>query len=110
MTTGPVYTVAVSGPTYYEEAPADDNVGTRNGASQVVRAGHTSTFQGITVSKDRIRYEAVVAATWDDRSTTDKAVGETLDSFTIATYDDGRKYVTEDGVPVPAPEGAASRR
>ncbi|WP_351226735.1 hypothetical protein [Streptomyces sp. NPDC002133] len=51
-----------------------------------------------------------MAAEWDDRSTTDKAVGETLDSFTITKYDDGRKYVTEDGVAVPAPGGAASRR
>ncbi|GHH94280.1 GH92 family glycosyl hydrolase [Streptomyces capillispiralis] len=101
VTTGPVYTVAVSGPKYYEEAPEDDNVWTRNGATQVVRAGHTSTFQGITVSKDRIRYESVVAAKWDDRSTTDKEVGEVLDAFTVTKYDDGTKYVTEDGVPVP---------
>ncbi|MFF6814105.1 GH92 family glycosyl hydrolase [Streptomyces sp. NPDC012403] len=101
VTTGPVYTVAVSGPKYYELAPGDDNVWTRNGATQVVSAGHTSTFQGIKVTKDTIRYEAVVAAKWDDRSTTDKEVGDVLDSFTITKYDDGTKYVTEDGVPVP---------
>ena len=102
VTTGPVYTVAVSGPKYYELAPGDDNVWTRNGATQVVRAGHTSTFQGIRVTENTIRYEAVVAAKWDDRSTTDKEVGEVLDAFTITKYDDGTKYVTEDGVPVPS--------
>lgn len=105
MTTGPVYTVAVSGPKYYELAPADDNVWTQNGATQVITAGHTSTFQGITVTKDQIRYESVIAAKWDDQSTTDKAIGETLDSFTITKYDDGEKFVTEDGMPIPAPSG-----
>jgi LPXTG-motif cell wall-anchored protein len=103
MTTGPVYTVAVSGPKYYELQPEDDNVWTQNGATMVTRAGHTSTFQGITVTKDQLRYEAVVAAKWDDESTTDKAVGETLDAFTITKYDSGEKYVTEDGVAIPAP-------
>jgi predicted alpha-1,2-mannosidase len=102
VTTGPVYTVAISGPKYYEQAPAGDNVWTRNGATQVATAGHTSTFQGIKVTADQIRYESVVAAKWDDRSTTDKKVGEVLDSFTITKYDDGTKYVTEDGVPIPA--------
>ncbi|MBQ1091926.1 GH92 family glycosyl hydrolase [Streptomyces sp. B93] len=101
MTTGPVYTVTVSGPKYYELAPESDSVWKRNGATEVVRAGHTSTFQGIKVTDDQLRYEAVVAAKWDDRSTTDKEVGEVLDAFTITKYDDGTKYVTEDGVPVP---------
>ncbi|NEE33935.1 metallophosphoesterase, partial [Streptomyces sp. SID7982] len=82
-------------------SPADDNVWTRNGATQVAREAHTSTFQGITVSQDTIRYEAVIGAKWDDRSTTDKEVGETLDAFTITKNDDGVKYVTEDGVAVP---------
>ncbi|RBL82342.1 alpha-mannosidase, partial [Streptomyces cavourensis] len=101
VTTGPVYAVAMSGPKYYELSPADDNVWTRNGATQVARAAHTSTFQGITVTKDTIRYESVVAAKWDDRSTTDKEVGEVLDAFTITKSDAGVKYVTEDGVSVP---------
>ncbi|MET4674061.1 GH92 family glycosyl hydrolase [Streptomyces sp. PvR018] len=101
VTTGPVYAVAMAGPKYYELSPADDNVWTRNGATQVARAAHTSTFQGITVSKDTIRYEAVIGAKWDDRSTTDKEVGETLDAFTITKSDAGVKYVTEEGVAVP---------
>ncbi|MFD7436108.1 GH92 family glycosyl hydrolase [Streptomyces sp. NPDC059861] len=101
VTTGPVYTVAVSGPKYYELAPENESVWKRNGATEVVRAGHTSTFQGIKVTKNQLRYEAVVAAKWDDRSTTDKEVGEVLDAFTITKYDDGTKYVTEDGVAVP---------
>ena len=103
MTTGPVYTVTVSGPKYYELSPVDNNVWTQNGATQVVRAGHTSTFQGIHVSEDQIRYESIVAAKWDDESTTDVPVGGMLDSFTITKYDNGEKYVTEDGVPIPEP-------
>ena len=62
ITTGPVYAVSVAGPKYYDQQPEDDNVWTRNGATQVVRAGHTSTFQGITVSGNTLRYESIVAA------------------------------------------------
>ncbi len=103
ITTGPVYAVSVSGPKYYEQQPVDDNVWTQNGATQVVRAGHTSTFQGIRVTDDQLFYEAVVAAKWDDQSTTTVPVGGVLDSFTITKYDNGTKYVTETGVTVPAP-------
>lgn len=102
ITTGPVYAVSVSGPKYYEQQPADNNVWTQNDATQVVRAGHTSTFQGIRVTDDQLRYESIVAAKWDDESTTTKEVGETLDAFTITKYDDGTKWVTEDGVAIPA--------
>lgn len=101
LTTGPVYAVSVSGPKYYEQQPTDDNVWTQNGATQVVRAGHTSTFQGIRVTDDQLFYESVVAAKWDEESTTDVPVGGTLDSFTITKYDDGTKYVTEAGVAIP---------
>ncbi|NYF09152.1 putative cell wall-binding protein [Leifsonia sp. AK011] len=103
VTTGPVYAVSVSGPKYYEQQPVDDNVWTQNGATQVVRAGHTSTFQGIRVTDDQLFYEAVVAAKWDDQSTTDVPVGGVLDSFTITKYDNGTKFVTETGVTVPGP-------
>ncbi|MET9765800.1 hypothetical protein [Streptomyces sp. NPDC006415] len=109
MTTSPVCAVAMAGPKYDELSPADDNVWTRNSATQVARAAHTSTFQGITVSKDTIRYEAVIGARWDDKSTTDKAVWKTLDAFTITKSDDGVKYVTEDGVML-LHQGAASFR
>ena len=101
VTTGPVYAVAVSGPKYYDLQPADDNVWTRNGATQVATAGYTSTFQGITVDGGTLRYESIVAATWGDRSTSDVPVGGTLDSFTITKFDDGTKVVTEDGVAIP---------
>ncbi|MEE6295662.1 fibronectin type III domain-containing protein [Georgenia wangjunii] len=105
ITTGPVYAVSVAGPKYYDQQPEDDNVWTRNGATQVVRAGQTSTFQGITVSGGTLRYESYVAAKWDgdEASTTDVPVGGLLDSFTITKRDDGTKWVTEDGVDVPAP-------
>ncbi|MEU6525729.1 hypothetical protein ABZ892_23605 [Streptomyces sp. NPDC046924] len=108
VTTGPVCTVAVPGPKYHDLASEDDDVWTRNGATRVVRAGHTSTFQGIRVTRDRLRHEAVVAAGWDDRSATGKEVGEVLDSFTVTEYDDGTKYVTEEGTPVP-PAPASGR-
>lgn len=101
VTTGPVYAVAVSGPKYYEMQPEDSNVWTQNGATMVARAGHTSTFQGITVSENQIRYESVIGAKWDSESTTDKAVGDILDAFTITKYNNGEKYVTEDGIPIP---------
>ncbi|MEV6369571.1 fibronectin type III domain-containing protein [Micromonospora musae] len=107
MTTGPVYAISVSGPKYYEPAPQDDNTWTQNGATQVVHAAHTSTFQGIKVTKDQIHYESVVAAKWDDKSDTDVPVGGTLDSFTITKYDDGEKYVTEAGMPIPKPKSTA---
>lgn len=103
ITTGPVYAVAVSGPKYYEQQPVDDNVWTQNGATQVIRAGHTSTFQGIRVTDNQLFYEAVVAAKWDDQSTTDVPVGGILDSFTITKYDDGTKLVTETGIAIPGP-------
>lgn len=102
MTRGPVYAVAVSGPKYYEQQPADDNVWTQNGATQVVSAGHTSTYQGIRVDGDTLSYESVVAAKWDGLSTTDVPVGGTLDSFTITKYPSGAKRVTETGVAPPA--------
>ncbi|GAB2452741.1 hypothetical protein GCM10027062_36790 [Nocardioides hungaricus] len=107
MTRGPVYAVSVSGPKYYERQPADDNVWTRNGATQVVSAGGTSTFQGITVDGNTLRYRSVVAAKWDDTSSTDVPVGGTLDSFTITKYPSGAKRVTEDGVQPPAEDPGA---
>ncbi|MDH6179999.1 LPXTG-motif cell wall-anchored protein [Microbacteriaceae bacterium SG_E_30_P1] len=106
VTTGPVYAVSVSGPKYYDQQPEDNNVWTQNGATQVTRAGYTSTFQGITVSGNTLRYESIVAAKWgtgDEESTTDVPIGGTLDAFTITKYSDGSKYVTEDGVAIPGP-------
>ncbi|NYF09713.1 hypothetical protein HDC94_000869 [Leifsonia sp. AK011] len=106
ITTGPVYAVSVSGPKYYDQQPVDNNVWTQNGATQVMRAGYTSTFQGITVSGNTLRYESIVAAKWGsgaEESTTDVPIGGTLDSFTITKYDGGTKYVTEDGVAIPGP-------
>ena len=104
LTTGPVYAVAVSGPKYYDQQPVDDNVWTQNGATQVVRAGYTSTFQGITVTDNQIRYESIVAAKWegDVPGSAEVPIGGVLDSFTITKYDDGTKWVTEDGVEIPA--------
>ncbi|GAB3543622.1 hypothetical protein GCM10027403_38120 [Arthrobacter tecti] len=94
VTTGPVYAVSVSGPKYYEQTPADDNVWTRNGATQVTRAAYTSTFQGITVDDDTLHYRSVIADKGSG-STTFKDIGDTLDEFVITKTDDGTKRVTE---------------
>ncbi|MFW2512369.1 fibronectin type III domain-containing protein [Demequina sp. SO4-13] len=102
VTSGPVYAVSVSGPKYYEMQPEDANVWTANGATQVVRAGHTSTFQGITVDGDTLTYESVVARKGAE-STTSLEIGDTLDAFSITKYDDGTKCVMEDGVAAPGP-------
>lgn len=109
VTTGPVYAVAVAGPKYYDMQPEHDNVWTQNGATQVVRAGQTSTYQGITVSGGTLRYESYVAQKWagEAASTTDVPVGGLLDSFTITKYDNGTKFVTEDGVAIPDPGAIA---
>ncbi|MFE7813096.1 hypothetical protein ACFU5P_14225 [Streptomyces sp. NPDC057433] len=69
MTTGPVCAVAVPGPKYYELAPQDDDVWTRTGAPQVVRAGHPSASEEIGVRRDRFHCEAVVTTEWDDGTT-----------------------------------------
>jgi len=103
VSTGPVYVVANAGQKQYRMSPDDDNVWTRNRATAQVRAQDTSTFQKITVDGDTLRYESVVTYV-EAGGQAPKQPGETLDSFTITKYDDGAKWVTEDGVAVPGPE------
>jgi len=97
VTTGPVYAVSNSGGKYYELAPADDNVWTRNGATQVKRGANVSTFQVISVDGGTLRYESYVAAVTGGAT---EQVGDLYDSFTI-TKDGRGKLVTEDGIEVP---------
>ncbi len=103
VTAGPVYVVSNAGQKQYTLPSATDNIWTRNNATAVVRAQDTSTFQKIRVDGDTLKYEAVVTYARSGGSAT-KAVGDTLDSFTITKRDDGAKWVTEAGVPVPGPE------
>ncbi|GAA3869752.1 GH92 family glycosyl hydrolase [Streptomyces sedi] len=100
LTTGPVYVVADAGAKFYDLQPEDDNVWTRNGATQVVRAQQTSTYQAITVEGETLSYRSVIAHKGDDRAAPG-AIGDTLDSFTVTRYADGSKWVTEEGVTPP---------
>lgn len=94
VTSGPVYIGSNSGPKYYELPPADDNVWTRNGATQVARHAQISLIHAFRVTPETISYEAIVAQKGEN-PTSDLAIGETLDSFTITRHADGSKSVTE---------------
>ncbi|WP_253194488.1 GH92 family glycosyl hydrolase [Streptomyces sp. MP131-18] len=103
LTTGPVFVVANAGSKFYDIQPEDDNVWTRNGATQDARAQQTSTYQAITVDGDTLNYRSVIAHKGDERAVPGE-IGDTLDTFTITEYDDGTKWVTEAGVEIPADE------
>ena len=98
VTSGPVYAVSNSGGKYYTLAPAEDNVWTRNGATQVKRGANVSSFQVVTVDGGTLRYESYVAAV---NGETPEKVGDLYDAFTI-TKDPRGKRVVEDGVDAPA--------
>ncbi len=103
MTTGPVYAVSNSGAKHYNLETDARNVWTNNNATQVLRGQGVTTYQVITVGRDMIRYESYLVEV-TSIANTDKKPGDLYDSFTITKYDDGTKYVTEDGVDIPAPE------
>lgn len=93
---GPVYVVSVAGSKYYDLSPADRNNWTANGATRVVGAEHTSTYQHVEVTADRLTYRAVVAGV-GPRSTAQ--VGDLLDAFTITRTAAGKRV--RDGLPTP---------
>ena len=74
-----VYAVSDSGPKFYQASSKD---WTRGGATRVVSASHTSTYQRVTVSKNTLVYQAVVGYKGKG-STTTKKVGQLLDQVTI---------------------------
>jgi hypothetical protein len=74
-----VYAVSDSGPKFYEPSGRDWQ---RAGATRVVTAGHTSTYQRVTVSQNTLTYQAVVGYKGKG-STTAKKVGQVLDQVTI---------------------------
>ena len=74
-----VYAVSDSGPKFYEASSKD---WTRGGATRVVTASHTSTYQRVTVSQNTLVYQAVVGYKGKG-STTTKKVGQVLDQVTI---------------------------
>lgn len=94
---GPTYVVSVAGSKYYELAPDDDNVWTRNGARRVVAHEQTSTYQAVRVTPRRLVYRSVIGAK-GAASSTRRPVGDLLDAFTVTRRPDGSK-VTRDGLP-----------
>ncbi|MGA7396190.1 MAG: metallophosphoesterase family protein [Solirubrobacterales bacterium] len=105
VTDGPVYTVAVAGPKYYELSPADKNNWTDNGATRVKGYNQTSTFQPIRFDGDRLYYRSIIAAKGEG-SDAPGDIGDELDSFTITKLPDGSKEVTE-GIKPPENEPPA---
>ena len=101
MTTGPVYAVSNSGAKHYDLADAQDNVWTRNGATQVLRGEGVTTYQVVDVSDNQLVYRSYLAEKTAG-ATTDKAVGDLYDEVTITKYATGEKWVTEPGVEIPA--------
>ncbi|MGW5050354.1 fibronectin type III domain-containing protein [Actinokineospora sp. NPDC004072] len=99
VTNGPVYAVSNSGAKHYTLAPANDNVWTRNGATQVRRGQGVTTYQVISVNGDTVTYRSYVAEKKADSPEPEK-VGDLFDSFTI-TKRNGTKYVTEANVEAP---------
>ncbi len=117
--TGPVYAVSNSGAKHYNLETEARNVWTNNGATQVIRGQHVTTYQVIDVSEDQLVYRSYVAektgnaASWvvDPEAEGERptyvskavpAVGEVFDEFTVTKYATGEKWVTEAGVETPA--------
>ncbi|AWB90814.1 fibronectin type III domain-containing protein [Aeromicrobium chenweiae] len=106
VTDGPVYIVSNSGAKHYDLETDAKNVWTNNGATQVKKGEHFTTYQVISVSEDALHYTSYIAEK-TDTATTDLKVGDVWDEFTVSKSDAGRKYVTEAGVPVPPLEDPA---
>lgn len=74
-----VYAVSVSGKKFYAASAKDWK---RGGATRVVGAVETATYQTVTVSKNSLIYRAVVGYK-GKKSSTSKKVGQVLDQVTI---------------------------
>ncbi len=82
VTTGPVYVVAVRVRSTTSSSRSMTTSGRRTGPRGRARRLHLH-LPGIRVTDDQLFYEAIVAAKWDDQSTTDVPVGGVLDSWSI---------------------------
>ncbi|MGO2519093.1 MAG: fibronectin type III domain-containing protein [Microbacterium sp.] len=108
ITTGPVYVVSNSGAKHYDLESDEKNVWTNNGATQVLRGAGVTTYQVIDVSEGELVYRSYLAEK-TDKATTDLAVGDVYDEFTVTKNDEGEKWVTEAGITPPVePEVPAS--
>lgn len=103
VTDGPVYIVSNSGAKHYNLADATNNVWTQNNATQVKRGEDFTTYQVIDVTNDTLTYKSYIAEKTAS-ATTDLAVGDVWDSFTVHKDDAGTKWVTETGVEAPESE------
>lgn len=103
VTDGPVYVVSNSGAKHYDLADENDNVWTQNNATQVKRGEDFTTYQVIDVTEDSLTYNSYLAEKTAS-STTDLAIGDIWDTFTVTKNDEGTKWVTEAGVDVPVIE------
>lgn len=74
-----VYAVSVSGKKFYQPSGKD---WTRAGATRVVSAADTATYQTVTVSQNQLLYRAIVGYKGKG-STTSRKVGQVLDQVTI---------------------------
>lgn len=88
---GPMYVVSVSGPKFY---PVTQRDWIRNGATRVVSAARTPTYQVITVDDRSLSYRAVVAGA-DATLPEGREVGEILDEFVLIKQADGSKKVRD---------------
>ncbi|WP_053382859.1 fibronectin type III domain-containing protein [Leucobacter celer] len=113
MTTGPVYAVSNSGAKHYDLETEAKNVWTNNGATQVLRGEKVTTYQVIDVSADQLVYRSYVAENASGAKTyayvdgayverPAKNVGDLYDEVIVTKYSDGKKWVTEPGVEIPA--------
>jgi Purple acid Phosphatase, N-terminal domain/Calcineurin-like phosphoesterase len=100
VTDGPVYIVQNSGAKHYNLETDAKNVWTNNGATQVRKGEDFSSFAVIKVSDDQLHYTSYIAER-TATATTDVPVGGVWDEFVVTKHDDGRKVVTEAGVPIP---------
>ncbi|MFC5676776.1 purple acid phosphatase family protein [Aeromicrobium endophyticum] len=106
ITDGPVYVVSNSGAKHYDLETDEKNVWTHNGATQVKKGEDFSTYQVVSVSKNALHYKSYIAEKTPS-ATTDLAVGDVYDEFTVNKSDAGRKFVTEAGMTVPPLEDPA---
>lgn len=74
-----VYAVSVSGKKFYDASAKDWK---RGGATRVAGAARTATYQTVTISRDKLTYQAVIGYKGKGSSTSRK-VGQVLDQVTI---------------------------
>lgn len=112
MTTGPVYMVSNSGAKHYNLENDERNVWTNNGATQVQKGQHITTYQVVDVSADALTVKSYIAEIGNANSmrlfrngeqldNSKYQVGDLWDEFTVHKTDEGQKAVVEAGMEAP---------